>query len=152
MINLKSIYDYSKRIIEANKHIGVNNFTKGDVYTVYNTGENTFPAIHASLTELEKDGSLFMYKFNMFYIDRLLENNSNEDEIIDSGYLALSQYLNCLENGFNEINSINLEKNSIYNVFVEDFSDKCAGVWVEVSMSMCDKVGECTDVVVPFNV
>lgn len=71
------------------------------------------------------------FKFTFFYVDRLLEDKSNQIEIHSVGCDTLSNILRTLESVYDlEIGSYTMQ------VFNQRFTDECAGVYCDATIQV----------------
>lgn len=73
---------------------------------------------------------LITFNFNFFYVDRLTDGDANQLEIQSTGVEVLSNIINTLYNDGMEITSYN------FTSFNQRFTDECAGVYTNVSISV----------------
>lgn len=84
---------------------------------------------------IENNGTI-TYTISIFYVDRLLSDNSNKLLIWDEGETILKRIIDMLsEEDFGEISQRK------YQYFSDEFVDKCAGVWCDFSIGI--QVGDC---------
>ncbi len=151
MINLEKIYSYTEDIIKADSNLGINQFTYGDIYEKMNQSECKYAALNMSLIDVNQSGNTVTYKFNIFYVDKLLEDRSNEAAILDNSYQVIMRLLNTFSNGCDELKgeAVNIVVGSQYTPFTENFADLCAGCYVEVTYQILNYVGQCSEINVP---
>lgn len=68
-----------------------------------------------------------IYNFNIFYVDRLLEDKSNQLDIQSAAIDSLREVVMNVSNDFIEC------KSATFTTFNERFNDSCAGAYVSVS-------------------
>lgn len=101
--------------------------------------------IQPSYTD-DYDDNIMTYRLNLYYIDRLLNDSSNELEIYSAGNSFFTDFLNELK----RIDGIfNVRYDSRRNLFTETerLSDRCSGVWVTLYLqvlkeSVCSTIDE----------
>ena len=77
------------------------------------------------------DGNSIDYAFNFFYIDRLKNDRSNQLEIQSVGTQTLDNIIRTLDDI-----GIDIENTYTFQVFNQRFADECAGVYVNVILSV----------------
>lgn len=80
-----------------------------------------------------------IYRFQLAYIDRLVENKSNEVDVQSDGIMAISNMVNRL------VTEIEVELNGeiSFSVFNERFKDECGGVLADVAFIASSPMGVC---------
>lgn len=117
----------------------VNSVYDGDVYTNWNSGEINYGSINIGLREITYDEQYVTYSFIFYYGDRLLQDDSNSNQIITDGINAIQSVINIL----NTIDFINIDGNIIYTPFVQKFSDYLGGVYAQVDITTDSPIGLC---------
>ena len=77
------------------------------------------------------DGNSIDYAFNFFYIDRLKNDRSNQLEIQSVGTQTLDNIIRTLDDI-----GIDIDTTYTFQVFNQRFADECAGVYVNVILSV----------------
>lgn len=72
------------------------------------------------------DNDFRTFRFSLFYVDRLLHDNSNRTEIQSTGVEVLSNIIRVLAEDF-DVREWNID------TFTQRFTDECAGAWATVS-------------------
>lgn len=72
------------------------------------------------------DSDFRTLRFSLFYVDRLLNDKSNQAEIQSTGIEVLSNTIRTLANEF-EVNTWSID------TFTQRFTDECAGAWATVA-------------------
>lgn len=125
------------KIINTFKHISlehpiVNRFAEGDVYTNLNEDKDKkYPVINLSVDNISIGDNYQTVNGNLFYIDRLMEDESNRTEIQSVGMRTLQSIINKLAETYNWNWT-----SQTYNPFTEKFADLCAGVYVTFTMEV----------------
>lgn len=80
-----------------------------------------------------------IYRFQLAYIDRLVENKSNEVDVQSDGIMAISNMVNRL------VTEAEVELNGeiSFSVFNERFKDECGGVLADVAFIASSPMGVC---------
>lgn len=125
------------KIINTFKHISlehplVNRFAEGDVYTNLNEDkEKKYPVINLSIDNITVGANFQTVTGNLFYSDRLLDDESNRVAVQSAGMRTLQSIINKIveEMPWNWTSQT-------YNPFTEKFADLCAGVYVTFSIEV----------------
>lgn len=77
------------------------------------------------------DGSLMSYSFSLFYVDRLLNDRSNQIEVQSVGVQTIDNIIKSLE-----ARGIFCDTSYAFTTFNQRFLDECAGVFCSVTFSV----------------
>lgn len=77
------------------------------------------------------ESSVINYAFTFFYVDRMLNDNSNQIEIQSVGIQTLDNIIRALDNL-----GVYSEREYTFQVFNQRFVDECAGVFCNVNLSV----------------
>lgn len=121
------------RLIEmvAQQQPSVNMIVQQDVFRI-----NSAPSLRYGVfawTQGQHSGSIngmTTYSFNLFYVDRLKEDLSNQIEIQSVGCETLGNILRELDEYDVEVGNYTMQ------TFNQRFTDECAGVFCNVSLSV----------------
>lgn len=128
-MTLKYLVEQIKKI--ALLQPNVNTATEGDVYDILNGNPSVkYGVIHLTQTTHRTQEDQDIYGFNIFYIDRLLGDNSNKLQIQSIGKELIYNILKSLDETFDTETS-----NITFQPFTEKFNDLCAGVYASVNVS-----------------
>lgn len=72
------------------------------------------------------DSDFRTFRFSLFYVDRLLNDKSNQAEVQSTGVEVLSNVIRTLAEEFG-VNEWSID------TFTQRFTDECAGAWATVS-------------------
>ena len=110
----------------------VSSVKDGDVYENLNSGTQTYPVVNVTIDNITKDETgTSNVTMNIFYIDRLEDNNRNKTQVQSSAVTVLEQIMNKLE----EEQAFNFTSKTFYP-FTEKFSDLCAGSYVTCALEL----------------
>lgn len=103
----------------------------GDVYLLNSVTPN-YIVTWLSLVNRRDYNRMSYFNVNLFYIDRLKKDLSNEEIVINEG-------INCLERVVSKIKQTDGvywddTLNVVYSPFRERFSDECAGCYVNLTI------------------
>lgn len=125
-------YNFIKTIktVTSNNSL-VNEFGEGDIYEHLNSGEHKYPCVFLTVQTVVPNNDMLTINGTLFYVDRMLTNNVNKNEIISNGITILSQiFQKLLED------TVVMDRVSSYTPFDEKFADICAGVFASFSATI----------------
>lgn len=126
MITLTELYD-DIRDYALNTQ-GVNSYTIGDVYTVWNSTHMVYGAFNAALNYVEYQDNIMDYHMTLYYGDKLKNDSSNVYEVQNTGFKVIRNVLRHLED---EYGLDGIEFLQIYP-FWQRFADVLAGTYADV--------------------
>lgn len=91
------------------------------------------------------DSDLINFTFTFFYVDRLKSDHSNEIEIQSVGIQTLNNIIRTLEDY-----DIFSDVSYTFNTFNQRFTDECAGVFCNVTLSV-PLGGSCSELFADFS-
>lgn len=124
------LYQVVKRIQEiAEAQPNVNFTSEGDVYVLNSLQNIEYAAVIVTQNTHAENDDFRIYNFYVFYVDRLLDDKFNRLEIQSAGLECLSNIVATLRNEY-EVGEIR------YIPFNERFDSECAGVYMEIAISV----------------
>lgn len=105
----------------------------GSVYQLSNDANAKFPTLIISQRpHIQSDDDFIEYRFWLFYVERNLDNDSNQ--LVNQSYAIqwLQNYLIKLEESVGGI--VQVRSNKIFTTFSERFAQQCSGAYVECSV------------------
>ena len=115
----------------AQEQPSINMIVQNDVFRI-----NSAPSLKYGVfawTQGQHSGSINgmqTYSFSLFYVDRLLEDQSNQIEIQSVGCETIGNILRALDDYDVEVGNYTIQ------TFNQRFTDECAGVFCNVSLSV----------------
>lgn len=136
---MSNLYELTKYIETLAGAEHVNNIYEGDVYEINKNQDTKYPAFVITETQHSGNGTDTMtYGYSLFFIDRLLEDKSNELEIKDWAKRAIENVITNISVS----NTGYVKDNYTITTFTERFESLCAGAFsqirVEVPVDNCD--------------
>lgn len=113
----------------------IQEYENGDVYEYMNSSEHKYPTIFLTISSISSNDEITNISATLFYIDRLLKDNSNRLEIQAYGNKALKAILEKAT----EWSIINFDTIT-YTPFTEKFADLCAGVFAQFNIQINDEL------------
>ena len=131
-------------LIKYIKDVAINNplvkqTIDGDIYQI-NSKENQYGVFCVTSDMVTRNDHTTTYDFTLFYVDRLLEDQSNKNVVQTDGIICIQSVCNFI-NQNNE--NINISTPITYQLFTQHFTDQCAGAWATISMEVEDSLGDC---------
>ena len=122
----------------------VRSVSDGDIYDALNAAVDIkYGVFHITQDTHTTNGDLDVWGLNLFYIDRLLDNNENRLSIQSAGITILENVLKRFADTF----GAEYLNNIVYTPFTQRFKDNCAGVFCKISIStvmdnLCEEGGK----------
>lgn len=133
-MTLSQLVNLMERV--AQQQPSVNMIVQQDVFRI-----NSAPSLKYGVfawTQGQHSGSINgmqTYSFSLFYVDRLLEDLSNQIEIQSVGCETLGNILRMLDEYDVEVSNYTMQ------TFNQRFTDECAGVFCNVTLSVLPTMG-----------
>ena len=128
-------YNQIQTIVESGclSYPNVRTFGCGDIYLL-NSTTPTYSVMWLSLVSRTDYSNFTTYQVNLFYVDRLKKDLSNEEQIISEGMEACETVVSMLKHHDDLL--WDPDSNVTFTPFRERFSDECAGVYVNFSIQV----------------
>lgn len=134
------LYDITQTILSLASIEPTINFVKeGDIYKILNNGDVSYPCCVLTQQQHTYDNleGQITYNFNVFFVDRLLEDESNKLQGQSWATSCITNLCRRLEEaGVGIIDTVNI------NVFSESFEALCCGAYATLSITVDDE-SEC---------
>lgn len=129
-MTLIQIVDILKKI--ALQQPNVRTATDGDIFDVLNGNPNVrYGVFHVNQTNHKEEDDIDTYGLNLFYVDRLTDDDENRLLIQSVGKSIIGNIVTTFCEEFDgEAPTIT------YTPFTQRFTDECAGVWCSVNISV----------------
>lgn len=111
----------------------------GNVYDNWNSAEIKYGSFNVGLQSATYEGNQVTYTCVFYYGDRLLQDESNANEIYSDGMRAVQSVINIL----NQNDGINIVEPIVYEFFQQKFMDYLAGVYATVDITCDSEMGLC---------
>ena len=135
-MNVSNLFRIVKDI--ASKVKTVRSVYDGDVYSIWNTEEVKYASFVVALNSAGKQDNTRVYNLILYYGDRLMQDNSNRNSIVDDAMNTLQTVINKL----NSYDSLYCEDYT-FHPFEQKFLDYVAGAYVELTITSEDELGHC---------
>lgn len=119
----------------ASQQPNVRTVTEGDVYDVMNTNPSVvYDVFHLTQQTHQEDEEYDYWRFNMFYISRLVDSFDNKLQVQSIGKSVISNVIRIFCDQFD----LDFPDNTqlTYVAFTEKFADECAGVYCNVVLQI----------------
>ena len=131
-------------LIKYIKDVAINNplvkeTIDGDIYQI-NNKENQYGVFCVTGNVATRNDHTTTYEFTLFYVDRLLEDQSNKNVVQTDAIICIQSVCNFI-NQNNE--NINISTPINYELFTQRFTDQCAGAFATINMEVEDSLGDC---------
>ena len=116
----------------------VNSTNLGDIYEYLNGKPNVkYATVNIDINQSTRNDNLITYSVYLYFVDRLVEDKSNWMEIKTTA----EQVLNSIVNYAAEIGDV--DDGWTINYFEQQFSDYCAGGYVQFNLEVPNEIGDC---------
>ena len=130
-------YNFVNTILEtAKSHKLVHEVGEGDIYEHLNSGDHKYPCVFLTVQNVDSNGSQMTVTGSLFYVDALLSDTSNKLQIQATGMTTLQQIFMRLMDNYPDFEL----RTGRYTPFDEKFSDLCAGVFSNFTISFMDDI------------
>lgn len=110
----------------------------GDIYEYLNGKPNVkYATVNIDINQSTRNDNLITYSVYLYFVDRLVEDKSNWMEIKTTA----EQVLNSIVNYAAEIGDV--DDGWTINYFEQQFSDYCAGGYVQFNLEVPNEIGDC---------
>jgi hypothetical protein len=116
----------------AQSHDQINTVYFGDVWEFLAQTDNVYPAMFYSLTGSQINGKSLDMSFSLFFLDRQLQDETNETEVLSDQLLIAQDIISMLR--FPKFDW-EIGDNVILEFFTENEKDYLAGVKADVTIS-----------------
>lgn len=116
----------------ALSHDQINTVYFGDVWEFLAQTDNVYPAMFYSLTGSQINGKSLDMSFSLFFLDRQLQDETNETEVLSDQLLIAQDIISMLR--FPKFDW-EIGDNVVLEFFTENEKDYLAGVKADVSIS-----------------
>lgn len=131
-------------LIAQIKEIALNQFAAsaydGDVYVNWNSSEVKYGSVNVGIQNISYDENMCTYTLVLYYADRLLQDNNNQNDVYTDGIRVLQGILNVL----NQEPYVDISFPVIYTPFNQKFADYLGGVYTTVDITCDSEIGLCS--------
>lgn len=136
-----TLYEIVNEFLDiARKQPNIGYVNCGDIYSINSIPNLDYGVFFVTQTNHSQDENTVSYSLTLYYIDRLLPDESNRLQIQSQGILVLNNIINI----FNNLNDeAQIEYDINYTTFTHRFTDNCAGVFANVTITTDNVIGTC---------
>lgn len=110
----------------------------GDIYEYLNGRPNVkYACVNIDINQSTRNDNLTSYSIYLYYVDRLTEDKSNWKEVKTTAEQALNSIINYAA----QIGDV--DDGWTVNYFEQQFSDYCAGGYVQFNLEVPNLMGDC---------
>lgn len=136
-----TLHEIVNQILEiAQQQPNINYVGEGDIYELNKLPNINYSVFYITQGTHQVYENTLQYTFNLFYIDRLMADNSNRLQIQSQGMLVINNIINLL-------NQLDVDIDIVYPVtftsFNQRFADECSGVFAEITINVDNNLGIC---------
>ncbi len=125
----------------ARKQPNINHVGNGDVYSLNSLPNINYGVFFITQQNHSINDDITTYNLTLYYIDRLLSDNSNTLQIQSQGIMILANIINI----FNNSNlDADIEYDINFTTFTHRFQDDCGGVFANVRITTNNGLGTCS--------
>lgn len=114
-------------------HPIVKQYGDGEFFNINNLKNIKYPLIWIDINNTESNLKDFIFNIRLYYIDRLLDDKSNELDIQMDSVYVLNDILTTISNTYTTYTNFNITH------FNQQFNDMCAGGYVDIRIEYCIK-------------
>lgn len=136
-----TLYELVKQIEEvASAQPSVRLIVENDIYKLNDCADALYGVFAFTQNEhsTSAESDVITYNFTLFYVDRLLDDESNLIEVQSTAIQVLDNILSFLNDGGVAVGDYTFQP------FNQRFADICAGVYTNVALSVA-KDGDCAE-------
>lgn len=117
----------------------INFVGEGDIYELNNLPDIEYSVFYITQETHNIDENTNSFTLNLFYVDRLTENNNNRLIIQSNGIEAITNIVNTMVMTEN----IDIDYPLTFTPFNQRFADDCAGVYCTITLITDANIGIC---------
>ena len=136
-MDIMNYLQFVNTVLDTSKsHKLVHEVGEGDIYEHLNSGDHKYPCVFLTVQNVDSNGSQMTVTGSLFYVDALLSDSSNKLQIQSTGMTTLQQIFMRLMDNYPDFDL----RTGRYTPFDEKFSDLCAGVFSNFTISFMDDI------------
>lgn len=136
-----TLYEIINKLENIAKHKPNINFVgEGDIYELNHLPNIDYTVFYITQGQHQVNENTALYVLNLFYIDRLTDNQSNRLIIQSNGIDAITNIVNELVMS----EDVDIEYPLSFTSFYERFADECSGVYATITFETSNNLGVCS--------
>ena len=124
-------------IAKRQKNVGY--VGEGDIYSLNNLPNIDYSVIFVTQSNHSQTTDLMQYHLTVYYVDRLMNDDSNRLQIQSHGISVLKNLFNVISE---ELDIVISDVN--YTTFTHRFKDNCSGVFANITITTDNEIGLCS--------
>lgn len=138
-MTLIELIDKLQNIAKNKPNIGY--VGEGDIYSLNSLPNIDYGVFFITQDTHTLDENTAYYKLNLFYVDRLTDNESNRLTVQSNGIMAITNIINELVYSEN----VDIDYPLEFTPFYQRFADECTGVYCTITLITDNVIGLCTN-------
>lgn len=135
-MTLQEIITYILNI--AKKQHNIKTVGEGDIYSLNSLPNIDYGVFYITQSNHTISADTTTYNLVLYYVDRLLNDDTNRLQIHSQGILEINHILNIIDDELDvDIDDVNI------TTFTHKFTDNCAGVFANVTITTKNEIGRC---------
>lgn len=136
-----TLYEIVKSLQEiAQKQPNINYVGEGDIYILNSKTNIDYSVFFITQTNHAQYENTIEYNLTLFYVDRLMTDESNRLKIQSEGIMMLGNIINIFNQKYPDVE---IEYTINHTTFLHKFADSCAGVFANVKIIADNNIGVC---------
>lgn len=136
-----TLYSLINELLDiAKNQPNINYVGEGDIYSLNSKSNLDYSLFFITQTNHSLAENTHTYNLVLYYIDRLLADDSNRLQVQSQAILEITNIVN-LFNAQNE--DIQIDYNIDFTTFIHKFQDNCAGAFANVTITADAELGIC---------
>lgn len=123
----------------AIKQPNINYVGDGDIYSLNTLPNIEYGVFFITQTNHTQNENTTDYTLTLFYVDRVTGDGSNKLAIQSNGITLLTNIINL----FLMENDVEMDYGIQYTTFLQRFTDDCAGVYCNITITTDNEIGMC---------
>ena len=124
----------------AKKQPNINYVGNGDIYALSTLPNVNYGVFYVTQSNHTQNENTINYTLTLFYVDRLMNDNSNRLQIQSNGITTLTNIINIFSM---KNDDVEIQYNIPYTTFIQRFADDCSGVYCNVTITADNNIGIC---------
>ena len=127
----------------ARKQPNINFVGNGDIYSLNGLPNIDYSVFFITQSEHQQSENTVTYNLILYYVDRIIKDGDNTLSVQSTGMMVLANIINI----FNQLNpDVEVDYDINYTTFTHKFTDDCAGVFCNVSITADADLGICGEI------
>ena len=124
----------------AKQQPNINYVGEGDIYELNSKPNIDYSVFFITQTNHVQYENTIEYNLTLFFVDRLMADESNRLKIQSEGIMMLGNIINIFSQKYYDVE---IEYSINHTTFLQKFADSCAGVFANVKIIADNNIGVC---------